>query len=117
MDKKITYGVAGLVTILAIFGGYLIFTDDELDKAWYCDINGRVALFEELSSTNKTGYWYEDGIRKQSTCTNSKWIPLRDYCESQGFPNCKGLDITPAPVLPDVYTGKWLCRDTCEPLY
>jgi hypothetical protein len=120
MDKKITYGIVGTISMLLIFGGYLILTDDELDKAWYCDVNDRIGIFEYLSSTNKTGYWFEDGVRKQSTCTHSQWIPLRDYCEQQGIKDCKKIPkelIEDNLAKNDVFTGKFLCRDVCEPLY
>lgn len=113
MNKYIRWGIIGTIAALAIFGGIIILTDDELDKAWYCPANTKIGIFENMSKTNVTGYWYIDGVRKQSTCTKSKWIPLREYCETQGIKNCGRIDSTATE---DIYTGRYWCTDTCDPI-
>jgi hypothetical protein len=115
MNKNIRWGIIGTITTLLVFGGIIVLSEDELDHAYYCDTNQRVGIFEYLSSTAKTGYWFEDGTRKQSTCTGSTWIPLRDYCESQGIRDCKRVELKVA--VADIWTGRYLCRETCEKVY
>lgn len=115
MKQPIRYGIIGTITMLLLFGGIIVLSPDELDNAYYCDRNDRVGIFEYLSSTNKTGYWHDDeGKRKQSTCTKSKWIPLKDYCEQQGITNCGSIG---TPSLEDEWTGRYWCTDTCDEIY
>ena len=116
MEHKIRYGIIGLITALTIFGGVIVLSDAELENAWYCDNNGRVGIFEEMSSTNKSGYWMEDDIRRRATCTNSAWIPLIDYCEQEGIKNCNRIDAQPATE-DSSWTGKYLCKEFCEKIY
>ena len=105
MDDKIRWGIIGVVTALAIFGGIITLTQDELDNAWYCDNHGRVGIFERMSDTNKSGYWMQDGIERRATCTKSHWIPLVDYCEQQGISNCRRLS-NAVSAKEDVWTGR-----------
>lgn len=112
MNKYIRWGIIGVVTILAIFGGYIVLSDDEIENAYYCTANSKVGIFESLSSTNKTGYWYEDNVRKQSTCVKGEWIYLKVYCDSNGIKNCKQVSIT--KIQEDVRTGRYWCTDTCD---
>ena len=115
MGKMLNYGVIGAVILIAGLGGYILLTDEQLDNAYYCTSNEQVGIFEYLSSTDKTGYWYEDGVRKQSTCRNGYWIPLREYCEANEIKNCGKIE--PSTLVEDVWTGKYLCRETCEKIY
>jgi len=98
--SNITKGVIGIVTLLSIFGGTLVLTEDQLKNMYYCDTNNNIGMFDKLSSTGKTGYWTVDNVQKSSVCTNSKWIPLKEYCASKGYPDCKKditLDLEIAP--------------------
>jgi hypothetical protein len=115
MNEKIRYGVIGLVTLLAGFGGVIILNDAELDRAYYCPSKGTVGVFESVSKTGSTGYWTVDGVKKQATCTKSKWTPLKDYCAAQGIKNCARLEAHPAK--DDVWQGIYWCTDTCDPVY
>lgn len=113
MNKFIRWGIIGVATALAIFGGYIILTNEEIDNAYYCLSNAKVGIFEYLSKTNVTGYWHVDNVTKQSTCTKSKWIPLRNYCESKGIKDCGRIKTTATE---DHYTGKYWCTDKCDPI-
>ena len=116
MNKLIRWGIIGLVTALATFGGVITLTQDELDHAWYCDNKGRIGIFERMSDTNKSGYWMEDGIEKRATCTKSHWIPLTDYCEAQGIKNCGRLSNV-VTARNDEWTNKYWCDEVCDPIY
>lgn len=112
MEDKIKYGLIS-VSLLALLGSGLYISDAQLDKMWYCDKTGNIYAFERMSSTNKTGYWTEDGVQKQKTCTLSHWIPLREYCKTQGV-LCEFQDAQ-EPVSVD--TGKYYCDiNTCDKL-
>jgi hypothetical protein len=110
-------GIIGSVLVLSLFGGTIFLSQDQINSTWYCDANNKTAIFDRLSSTNKTGYWTIDGVEKSSSCTNSKWVPLRDYCKSHNI-SCD-LPIVQPPIdsvsdsnnLPG---EKWLCdQHTC----
>jgi len=115
MNEKIRYGIIGTISALLIFGGAIILSPAELDHAWYCNNNGRVGIFDHMSSTNKSGYWLVDDHWKRATCTKSKWIPLRQYCEEQGIKRCGVLDTNTAKE--DVWTNMYWCTDVCDEIY
>ena len=112
MDEKIRWGIIGLVSALAVFGGYIVLSELELNHAYYCNTNNKVGIFETLSKTNVTGYWHVNETRKQSTCTKSKWIPLREYCKAKGIPDCRRIKATATE---DHFTGKiWCDTKSCD---
>lgn len=114
MENKTRWGIIAVsVFLLAGIGGTIILTQDELDHAYRCNTNGKVGVFESLSKTNSTGYWYVDGVKKQSTCTKGKWEYLKTWCETNNIKNCGRVETTAQE---DVYTGKYWCTDTCDPI-
>jgi hypothetical protein len=105
MNEQVKYGLIA-VSLLGLLGSGYVFTEEQLSHSWYCDKTESVYAFERMSSTNKTGYWTVDGVEKQKTCTLSKWIPLREYCKSQGlFCTLQSND-----VLVSRDTGRYLCN-------
>jgi hypothetical protein len=85
VDKKVTgFGILGVLLVSGL-GGYL-FTFDELDKAYTCNINNVTGIFESFSSTMKTAYWInEEGVSKRSVCRNGYWIKTTEWLKVNGL--------------------------------
>ena len=99
MDKtNLKYiGVFLLLGTILGFGGneYLDnnqnfnITIEDINSVYVCTLTEEVGTFHRLSSTNKTGYYYnEDGDEKSDRCqvgiTYGTWDLLTKYIEEQG---------------------------------
>ena len=86
MENKTKYGIAGLLTLLVAFGGYVTLTPEELDNAYYCPSTGMWGIFYGgISSTGLTAYPYSENKTDYVRCTNSKWVLLKTYAEEMGI--------------------------------
>lgn len=77
-NKKLL-GIVGILSMLLGSIGTVVLTPDQLDHSYVCSVNEKVAVFDRISSTAKTGYWNDAGTEKSSTCTSGTWIPLKKY--------------------------------------
>lgn len=84
-DNKIIYGLIGLITLLAGFGGSQLLSQDQIDHAYVCTTNQNLAFFDRLSSTSKTGYYTENGTLKSIICTNGIWVKLTIYANQKNI--------------------------------
>lgn len=82
---KITAGIIGLVALLVGFGGSQMLTEEQIDKAYVCELTEELAIFDRVSDSQKTGYYTENGSEEAERCNEGynygKWIPLREYAE------------------------------------
>lgn len=88
MDQKITYGLIGIIAMLAGFGGSMILDQDTIDHTYVCNVTEQIGTFTRLSSTMKTGYYSDPinaSIERSKVCTNGQWIKLSTYAESKGI--------------------------------
>jgi len=86
MRDKTTYGIIGVLSlIIATLGGNMYLTEEQIDNAYICTYNEKIGFFEEFSSTMKTGYYYEDGIKKSQVCRNGVWTKLKEYAEQNNL--------------------------------
>lgn len=85
---KVIGGLIGLVTILAAFGGNAYLNPEQIDKTYVCELNENLGIFDRLSGTSKTGYYWEGEVEKRVSCRvgmlYGKWIPIKSYCEDKG---------------------------------
>lgn len=85
MNENISRGIIAVLAIMAGFGGSLTLDQDSLDHAYICTINENVGVFDRLSSTNKTGYYFDEkGVEQSKVCRNGEWINLIDYAKMRG---------------------------------
>lgn len=87
MDQKITYGIIGVLALLAGFGGSQLLSQDTIDHTYVCNVTEQIGTFTRLSSTFKTGYYPDpnnSSIELSKVCTNGKWIKLADYAAIKG---------------------------------
>lgn len=85
MGNKINYGIVGILSVLIGLSGSLLLNQSELEKTYICTANERVAVFDHLSSTSKTGYWVdENNATRRAICRNGIWMKLPDYIEITG---------------------------------
>lgn len=92
MEEKQLYGIIGILTILAGFGGYQYLTIDQIDNAYVCTTNENVAICtgnpshpEPLSTTKLTCYYVnENGDNKYSRCTDGFFMDLKTYAKNKG---------------------------------
>lgn len=82
VDNKKTYGIIAILSMLLGFGGNMIISDD---NTYVCTTNENIGVFERLSSTQKTGYWTENGTEQSSVCRNGYWITIKEYAKNQGI--------------------------------
>ena len=89
MVDKTKAGLLGLITILAVFGGTQYLEPSQLDKTYVCELTEQIGIFDRLSGTSKTGYYFEDGEEKRLACrigrTYGKWILIKEYCKDRGI--------------------------------
>ena len=88
--EKMISGIVGLILIIAGFGGSQLLTAEQLDNAYFCPLNEQVAVFDRLSSSLKTGYYFDaENIEQKVACrtgrTYQAWIPLKEYAATQGI--------------------------------
>ncbi len=113
MASKITYGLIGILSLLAGFGGSIFLDQDTLDNTYFCTSNEKIAVFESLSSTSKTGYWTEEGIERRSVCRNGIWMKFSDYLESTG----KSINLLSDDSFEYTMSEKYLCNQKeCIPI-
>ena len=83
MENK-TIGIIALISSLALFGGTLYLTEDQLKTAYYCELTKEVGVFPGgLSSTEVRGYPTENTTKGYKDC-KSKWVKLETYAKSKG---------------------------------
>lgn len=87
MDNKIAYGSIGLLSLLLVFGGTMVLTQEQMNNAYVCSTNQQVYVFDHLSSTSKTGYWIENGLQKSVTCRNGIFTKLKTVQPEQAEPS------------------------------
>lgn len=106
---KVYVGIFGLVVLLAGFGGTLLLTPNQLDNAYVCTTNEKVAIFDRLSSTSKTGYYTDLATKevKSNACTNGVWVKLTKYAEQKGVDVNTFLDknLEPEKIIPSARSG------------
>lgn len=95
MQQNIKYGLVGILSVL-LGAGAIQFLP--ADHTYYCEGNNKIAIFEKVSSTGKTGYWYENGTTKSLYCL-TKWklyskvqnvnMPVKYLCNTE---NCTKIE-------------------------
>ena len=88
MDAKITYGIFGIVLLIAGFGGSMMLDQDTIDHTYVCSVNEKIGTFDHLSSTSKTGYWPDPlnaSNELSKVCYKGEWIKLEVYAASLGI--------------------------------
>jgi len=90
MENKVKTGIIGLISLLAVFGGTLYLTPEQLDNAYFCIATEEIGVFYGgISSTGLTAYPYtenrSDYVRCKKDGVNSVWVPLKEYAEEQGI--------------------------------
>jgi hypothetical protein len=87
---KIGAGIIGLLTILSVFGGYLVLTPEQLSNTFYCTASEEIGIFYGgISGTGLTAYPYtenrSDYVRCQKAGIKGTWILLTEYAEELGI--------------------------------
>lgn len=90
MDKKIKYGIVGLLAVLIAGSGSVFLTPDEFSHAYYCPLTDQVAIFYGgVSSSGLTGYPYAENRSGYKRCTyngvKGQWIKLGVYAEENNI--------------------------------
>ena len=92
MNNDTKIGVIGLISLLLVFGGNMVLTQNELNNAYYCPSTNEFGIFYGgISKTGLTAYPYEENRTDYVRCINSQWIKLDKYAEE--------LNITPEQLL------------------
>jgi len=121
-NQKITYGMIGLLSVLvAVLGGTIFLTPDQLDHAYICSVNQNVIIADHLSSTAKTAYWIdESNLTKSKVCTGGLWLNLKQYAKDNNLDlnillqNGYNEELTPSDnLITERISGKsYLCDQT-----
>lgn len=84
--ENTTKGVIGVLALLAVFGGGIYLTQDQVDNSYYCPSTGEWGIFYGgISSTGLTAYPHAENRSDYVRCTNSKWVLLKDYAAELGI--------------------------------
>ena len=90
MENKLKTGIIGLISLLAVFGGTIYLTPDQLDNAYYCIATEEIGIFYGgISGTGLTAYPYSENRTDYERCqrggVNSVWVPLIKYADEIGI--------------------------------
>ena len=88
MENKIKTGIIGLFTLLAVFGGTLYLTPEQLDNAYFCTATEEIGIFYGgISGTGLTAYPYIENRSNYERCQKvgikGVWISLVEYAKEQ----------------------------------
>lgn len=111
MENKTIYGIIGIL-ILATGGTgiYTLLQMQEDPNLYICSITNATGRFESLSSSNKTGYWYVDTVRKQATCTGGYWLRPEAWASLNNISMDAVTDLTPTT---EDITQDYVVQVTC----
>lgn len=89
MENK-NIGIVGLISLLTVFGGSIILTQEQLDNSFYCTASEEFGIFYGgISNTGLTAYPYSENRSNYIRCQNSgikgTWISLEDYANELGI--------------------------------
>lgn len=89
VKEKVKTGIVAILLMLAGFGGSQVLTPDQLDNAYICPLNDNIGVFHRLSSSGKTGYYYDvDNNEIRASCRSGRtyepWMSLKQYAEEKG---------------------------------
>ena len=90
--EKYKTGIIGLILLLAGFGGASVLTEDQIEHAYVCTSNEKLAICtgtpthpEPLSGTGASCYFTNEEPRDTySRCSNGYFMPLVEYAELKG---------------------------------
>jgi len=90
MIDKTKTGLIGLISLLAVFGGTLYLTPEQLANTYYCSASEEIGIFYGgVSGTGLTAYPYKENRTDYERCNKAGikgvWIPLVDYAEEMGI--------------------------------
>jgi hypothetical protein len=100
--------VGGLTALLIGFlsGTYINLVPSDLANSYICTSNGKIGVFDKISSTGTSGSWRDTAGSHTASCA-AKWQPLKDYLQGQGIQ---------APIQENA-PGAYLCGlEGCTPL-
>lgn len=105
-----------IVTLLLGFSGGQLLNDDFFDSVYVCDVDERVGLFDELSVSGKTAYYFVDGEQKYNVCSGGVWVGLLDYIKIKNI-NPELFFRQKINSLNDISSSSaWLCsHEGCAP--
>lgn len=79
-------GIIGIISVLVMSGIYVL-TQGEIDHLYICTSTNYSGIFENLSSTNKTGYFYNTTTNQTQSkgCTGGYWEPYAIFSARTGL--------------------------------
>ena len=113
MDNKKVYGVIATFAVIMAGLGTYVLTQEQIDNGYVCTVNENFGVFDHLSSTNKTGYWYNENNTIQSAvCRSGYWQKATLYMQEH---NLSLNDLY--PLNPDYInapeTFNWTTQNSC----
>ena len=89
IKEKITIGIIAILSALAGFGGNTYLTPDQIDNGYICPLNDNIGVFHRLSTSGKTGYYYDlDNNEIKVSCRSGRvfepWMSLKQYAQEHG---------------------------------
>jgi hypothetical protein len=89
VETNTKIGIAGILTALLAFGGYVVLTPEQVDYAYVC-INGVEpptwgVFYGGISSTGLTAYPFKENKTSPTKCANGVWVKLTKYASEKGI--------------------------------
>jgi len=112
MVDKLKAGIIGVLSLLAIFGGTILLTQEEVDNSYYCPSTSQWGIFYGgVSSTGLTAYPYAENKTNYVRCTKSTWVKLVDYAAELGITPEQLMEQLPEEeiILPQNIGKKYIC--------
>ena len=105
MEDKKKLGIIGIIAVLlGSLGTTLVYQDN----TYVCPLTQQVGVFDHLSHSGKTGYWYINGTLERASCRSGHiyeaWIPIKQYVEDNNL-------FTFATINKTIGT-QWTCNQT-----
>ena len=79
-EENLFVGIIGSVFLLAIFGGNIVLTNEQLENSYVCTSSQELLLQGQLTNSSNVIEYYKDNVTLKSYCF-SEWVPLKEYEE------------------------------------
>lgn len=109
-------GIVGLITLIAVFGGGMYLSQDQLDSAYYCTATGEFGIFYGgISSTGITAYPFAENRTQPTYCLTSQgtkisWVRLTDYAKEIGIDPLELIQQKPSEVPIGIWGKQYICN-------
>ena len=85
-NQKITYGIVGILALLAGFGGNMLLTQEQMNLAYVCSTTSQVGVFTSIQTNSTTSIGiYKNGTKNVQVPCSGEWTKLSSIFKQTGL--------------------------------